>query len=103
MNENVLACITAYYPGAEFENICRIISQQTGLLLIVDNSVEGNLAGQGINFTDNTLVVCNKNEDAISGALNIALKYARDHGYEYLHIFDQDTVPPGDITGNLIP
>jgi rhamnosyltransferase len=103
MNENVLACITAYYPGPEFENICRIISQQTGLLLIVDNSVEGNLSSQGINFTPNTLVVCNRNKDAISGALNTALKYARDHDFEYLHIFDQDTVPPEDITGNLIP
>ncbi len=103
MNENVLACITAYYPGPEFENICRIISQQTGLLLIVDNSVEGNLSSQGINFSPNTLVVCNKNEDAISGALNTALKYARGHDFEYLHLFDQDTVPPADITGNLIP
>jgi len=103
MNENVLACITAYYPGPEFENICRIISQQTGLLLIVDNSVEGNLHSQGINFTPNTRVVCNRNEDAISGALNTALKYARDHDFEYLHIFDQDTEPPEDITGNLIP
>ena len=103
MNENVLACITAYYPGDEFENVCRIISQQTRLLLIVDNSVEGNLTDQGINFTGNTLVLSNKNKGAISGALNIALTYAREHGFGYLHIFDQDTVPPADITSALMP
>jgi rhamnosyltransferase len=102
MNKNVLACITAYYPGSEFENVCRIISQQTRLLLIIDNSIEGNLDDQGIRFTDNTVIICNKNKNTISGALNIALQYARDNSFEFLHIFDQDTVPPADITQSLV-
>jgi len=97
-----MACITAYYPGIEFENICRIISQQTGLLLVIDNSLEGNLNQQGINFTGNTIIIINKNKDTISGALNIALDYARDNNFEYLHIFDQDTVPPENITSALV-
>ena len=102
MNKNVIACITAYYPGNEFESICGIIARQVGLLLIIDNSIEGNLPQQQLNFTDNTVVVCNYNKDAIAGALNIALEYAASNGFEYLHIFDQDTIPPADITSTLL-
>jgi len=93
----------AYYPGAEFENICRIISEQTGLLLVVDNSPECTLRNLNLKLNANTLIVYNENKDAISGALNIALAHARSHNFEYLHIFDQDTVPPADITTLLLP
>jgi rhamnosyltransferase len=102
MNKNVLACITAYYPGTEFENICSIIAQQAALLLIIDNSVEGNLINQGINFSDNIIIKANNNKGAVAGALNIALTYARENGFEYLHIFDQDTMPPAGITTALL-
>lgn len=102
MNENVLSCITAYYPGNEFENVCRIIAQQTGFLLIIDNSTDNSLAGQQLTFSDNVKVIANSNRYALSGAFNIALQYAKDNGFEYLHIFDQDTVPPNDITTLLL-
>jgi rhamnosyltransferase len=102
MNENVLACITAYYPGPEFENICSIISQQSGFLLIIDNSPECTVNSAGFTLPNNSRVFCNKNKNAISGAFNIALNYARENGYEFLNIFDQDTIPPPGVTTALI-
>jgi rhamnosyltransferase len=71
-------------------------------LLIIDNSVEGSLKNQGINFTANTVIINNYNKDTLAGAFNIALEYARNNGFKYLHLFDQDTLPPENITSGLL-
>jgi rhamnosyltransferase len=92
----------AFYPGDGFNSICTNIAQQADYLLIIDNSTECALLPQNINLPDNAIIVYNQNNGAVSGALNIALELARFKKFNYLQIFDHDTVPPSDITEGLI-
>jgi len=102
MNNNVLACIMAYYPGEMFSDICRSIAENVTYLLVIDNSPDSSLAGQPIALPENAGIVYNKNNGAVSGALNVALALARRDGYDYLQLFDQDTEPQMQITSALI-
>ncbi|AYL95127.1 glycosyltransferase [Mucilaginibacter celer] len=102
MNDNVLACIMAFYPGDQFEKNCKAIAEKVSFLLIVDNSPGSTLLNSTVSWPANTEIVYNKNEGAVAGALNIALKVARDRGFDYLQLFDQDTEPPLHVTSQLI-
>jgi rhamnosyltransferase len=92
----------AFYPGDKFESICRFIAENADFLLIVDNSPESTLLSANYNLPANTSIVYNKNNGAVAGALNIALELARTGKFEYLQLFDQDTVPPPGITAALV-
>jgi rhamnosyltransferase len=98
MHKKILACITAFYPGEKFEEICAIIARGATYLLIVDNSPECTLSPSDFSVPDNAIIVYNQNRGALSGALNIALELARLKKFDYLHLFDQDTLPPADIS-----
>ncbi|MEO3408420.1 glycosyltransferase [Mucilaginibacter sp. CAU 1740] len=96
MTDRVLACILAFYPGDKFEDVCNAISAEVSFLLIVDNSPDSSLRPDDISLPGNTAIIHNKNNGAVAGALNIALRHAKTEQFDYLQIFDQDTVPsPG--------
>jgi len=92
----------AYYPGEMFGDICHSIADNVTYLLVIDNSPDSSLAAQPIALPENAGMVYNKNNGAVSGALNIALALARRDGYDYLQLFDQDTEPQMNITSALI-
>jgi len=98
----VLACILAFYPGEKFEDVCSAIAEEVSYLLIVDNSPDSILLRDEIWLPKNSSIIYNKNEGAVAGALNIALTLARERGFEYLQIFDQDTMLPAGITSALV-
>lgn len=102
MTDKVLACVMAFNPGDQFENNCRVIANMVTTLLVVDNSPVGSLACQQIEWPGNIEIIYNKNLGAVAGALNIALFIARERGYDYLQLFDQDTEPPLQVTAKLI-
>ncbi|GAA3994834.1 hypothetical protein [Mucilaginibacter dorajii] len=102
MNYSTLACILAYYPEDGFNNICTIIAQQVDFLLIVDNSPDDSLANSGYQFPTNSSIYFNRNIGTVAGALNVAIKKARDEKFDFLQIFDQDTQPILGITKRLI-
>jgi len=102
MNNNVLSCIMAYYPGKEFKTVCDIIARQTTFLLIIDNSPDCSLTTSDFLMPDNAIIVSNKNNGAVAGALNIGLELAIFKKFDYLQIFDQDTMLPPNLTESLI-
>ena len=97
-----LACIVAFYPGANFEAVCRKAAGAVDLLLIVDNSPDCALSAQKLDFPENTAIICNKNEGAVAGALNIALTMARSKRFDYLQMLDQDTALPDSMLEPLM-
>lgn len=98
----VLGCVMAFYPGEGFKEACERIARFVDFLLIVDNSPDSTLELFYINLPTNSEIIYNKNEGAVSGALNIALRRARESGFDYLQVFDQDTALTQEITDALI-
>jgi rhamnosyltransferase len=102
LKSKTLACIMAFYPGPEFESVCRKAADEALFLLVVDNSPESSLSALPAALPSNSAVIFNKNQGAVAGALNIALSLARSRGYDYLQLLDQDTALPDDMLRPLI-
>jgi hypothetical protein len=77
MSEKLLACIMAYYPGPEFERVCRTIAASATYLVIIDNSPDSSIQNDKFTWPHNSFIFYNKNNGAVAGALNIALAIAR--------------------------
>ncbi len=102
MNHNLLACVMAFYPSSQFVENCKLIASHADFLLIIDNSPERTLASVNEAWPINSEIIYNENKGAVAGALNIALRVARERNFDYLELFDQDTEPPLHVTNSLI-
>ena len=97
---DVCAGVTAYFPDGAFEERLKAIADQVELVIVVDNSPAD--FGAGRHFPDNVEVHSNMNQGGMAGALNIAMRRARELGFKYFVTFDQDSTVPNDLVEKLI-
>lgn len=98
-SHRLLACVVTYSPDAAVPERLRAIAAQVDHVLVVDNTpARAELAVDDARIS----VVFNENRGAIAGALNAGLRYARQHGYTHLILFDQDTEIPAGLCERLM-
>ena len=104
METPVLASVVVYKPDPERlkENIASVLPQVSRVLLVVNEDRDYEelllpLAG------DKLCVIKNGKNAGIAYALNRAMYYAHQNGFEWVLTLDQDSVCPPDLVEKLLP
>jgi rhamnosyltransferase len=101
--DNVTAIVVTYHPDSQFPERLRVIAEQVGTVLIVDNHssrAEINMLEQCASCFNATLLK-NTTNLGIAAGLNIGMAHAIRWGYEWALLFDQDTVANRDLVVGL--
>ena len=99
----VLAHVHTMNDAAVIEQALDGLRRQTrppDALLIVDNaSTDATLERT---FPDNVTIISNSENLGTSGAVRIGFAYALEHGFEWIWVFDADSVPEPDALEALL-
>ncbi len=103
--EGICAVIVTYHPDAGFYERAALIASQVGSVVVVDNhstssavSMLGNLQVS----QQNVHLVLNEENLGVATALNQGVHLAREQGYGWVLLFDQDTVPESFMVNTLV-
>ncbi|MEH0835107.1 glycosyltransferase [Pectobacterium cacticida] len=96
-NARLLGCVVTFNPEDITDNLVSL-SNNVSHLLVIENSNNSSLSFD----RDNICVLYNSNKGGIAGALNKALEYGRIHGFDFLVIFDQDSIVEDKIIRKLM-
>lgn len=101
VNESpVCAVVVTFHPAVRMiENLRNVLSQAQALVVVDNGSTQSELlALQTESRCRGFHVIANEENLGIAEALNQGIRWAKDRGYQWVILFDQDTsVPPGYI------
>ena len=101
---DICAVVVTFFPPADVAQNLEAIAPQVATILVVDNaSSESSLrpihpVGAKIGAT----IACNRENTGLATALNVGLRFAREHGYRWLATFDQDGLASPDMMNKMI-
>lgn len=97
------AVIVTYFPDPGVPERARRIASQVGAVIVVDNGSgadhEGTLGG--LSPIPNLTVIRNDTNLGVAAALNQGVGWAKQHGYGWVLLFDQDTTPVDTMVAEL--
>lgn len=101
--ESILAIVVTYHPDRSFAERFERLAGQVGAVLIVDNNsgVEAVSMLREIASSPKVRLVLNSENRGIAAALNQGVWWAREKGYEWAVLLDQDTVPSENMLDTL--
>lgn len=93
----------SHYPDDSFASRVERIAGQTAKVFVVDNATVGP-ACTAVEATAQSKVeiLRNPKNGGIAGELNAGLNKARQEGFEWALLFDQDTLPDEDLAKQLL-
>jgi rhamnosyltransferase len=96
---NVCAIIVSYHPEGEFFLRLRRIAPQVASIVIVDNSAADSTAKllRESNSAVPVNLISNEVNVGIATALNQGVRWATEHGYQWVLALDQDSIVAGDL------
>jgi rhamnosyltransferase len=102
--ENICAIVVTYFPDCGFPDRLSHTRQQVSHVLIVDNAsdIETFKYVQKALSQPNTDVIQNPGNLGIAAALNQGLQWAREQGFAWVLLLDQDTIPSPHMVRTLI-
>lgn len=102
--ENICAIVVTYRPDQGLMERLQCIHSQVRRTVVVDNGSEEDCFGHvnSAGSIPGMTVMRNNANRGIAAALNQGLEWARDHGYGWVLLFDQDTVPWPTTLAKLI-
>lgn len=98
-----VAVIVTYHPDlAELEKLIKPLLLQVQAIVIVDNGSDKEITDwlHNTNDTKAHTILLGTNK-GIATAQNIGIKWAKDLGFEFVILFDQDSKPEKEIIKNL--
>lgn len=99
---DICAVIVTYLPDASFETRLNAISKQVSMVLIVDNGSDAQRSMlRELTINERVLLIENEKNLGIATALNIGIQRAIDLGYEWVLLFDQDTLAHNNLCQSL--
>lgn len=100
--ENTCAIIVTYNPGDDFQRNISIINNQVNHIIIIDNnSANKNFIRELKRLYPAISIVENANNIGIAGALNIGIKTAIKHHFQWVLQLDQDSLPDTNMVEAL--
>lgn len=102
--DSICAVVVTYNPCVkDIANLTRIRPQVNGLVVVDNGSPIGSLDTFRIeNIDPNVAIIRNGRNLGLPAAMNIGMRWAADHNYEWVILFDQDsTVTDGFVQAML--
>lgn len=91
---SICAVIVLYFPDNAFKKRLHHILQQVDAAVIVDNSGDDESHTFLQSFAERRIhLLCNESNIGIATALNQGIQWAKQYGYKWVVLFDQDTEP----------
>ncbi|MDP4183218.1 MAG: glycosyltransferase family 2 protein [Bacillota bacterium] len=103
--KNICAIIVTFHPDEKFETRVLKTLKQAGKVVIVDNnsSVEKkDMLRRIVSTQPDCALIENDDNLGIAKALNQGISWAKSNGFEFVLLFDQDTVVEDNITESLL-
>jgi rhamnosyltransferase len=98
----VLAAVVTFNPDADLANNLAALRRQVERLLVIDNASSNIAEIERAAQASGAGVLRNADNLGVAAAVNQAAQAARDGGFEWLAMFDQDSlVPDGAVTSLL--
>lgn len=103
MKNNVVAIVVTHFPNLELlsKNILLLLSQ-VDEVVIVDNTEYPGYISQYVQNLHKVTLFLNENKGGIAGGLNVGIKYAWKHDFEFALFLDQDSTPTSNLIDTLI-
>lgn len=97
------AVVVTYHPDKNFTERLLSITEQVDRVIIVDNGSSKQAATmlQEVNQNRRIKIILNKENLGIAKALNIGIAQAKKYGYEWVILFDQDTLANSNLVAEL--
>ena len=99
MKHRVAAVVVMFNPDQEVLYRVDELALQVDLVYLIDNSIK--YTKWSLN-NKNIIIIYNHNRGGLAGALNIALLRSKKEQFDYLFVFDQDTVIDQFFCNNMI-
>jgi len=91
VNDRICAVVVAYNPDeSAFREVLDKVSPQVGFTYIINNGDPLDLKGEALR------VVQQPDNMGIAHAHNVGIRLARENGYDYVLLLDQDSSPLPD-------
>lgn len=97
VKENVCAILTSFNPDEGFLSRVKVISNQFGHTVIIDNNSysESKVWLEKISLLDRVGIIYNSVNAGVAAALNQGIGIAKSKSFEWVMLFDQDTLVSG--------
>lgn len=90
---NLCAIVVSYKPGKEIINNVLVLNNTVATVIIVDNTVTDNSYIDQVSAYTNVKLYKNQSNLGVATALNIGIAMAKELGFSWVILFDQDTEP----------
>jgi rhamnosyltransferase len=101
---DVCAVVVSYHPDpAVMVKLAETVAEQVGAVVLVDNGSEGGWQSglaASLRAAGGALLPQSRNL-GLAAAQNVGIDWARDHGYRYVLLLDQDSEPGDDMVASL--
>jgi rhamnosyltransferase len=104
METMIIAVVVTYNPDfSALELLLSELSKQASLIVLIDNGslIDVSDWAYKSNFHHIVCISLKKNQ-GLASAQNIGIKYAIDNNYQYIVLFDQDSLPDEYMINNLV-
>jgi rhamnosyltransferase len=103
MDNNIAAVIVTYYPNApQIEKLVHDLCSQCGLVIVVDNSEPScDIAALLSTKYQRLIVISMGHNVGVASAQNHGIKYAIEHKYKAIFLFDQDSGVSVEFVANM--
>ena len=99
---NLCAIVVTYFPDVRFAEYLLGIRAQCDSVIIVDNGSTGPALDMLRSLCDRQVSLFETGSNAgLGAALNQGVAQARARGYDWAVLFDQDSLPLGDMAGSF--
>jgi len=97
------AILVTYYPDkSKCEAVISSVISQVSHIIIVDNTPNEPWGMSSNTHDDQCTLIKNNSNVGLSKAQNMGIRWAIDHGYDYVLILDQDRVLSSNMVKNLL-
>lgn len=101
----ILAVIVTYWPDLEqLQRLLTALMPQVSHCVIIDNTANSLLADwlkEQSTLVNNITLITPQVNLGLGAAHNLGIDYAKQHGYEFIIQFDQDSIPKSDLVEQL--
>lgn len=102
-NRNTCCVVVTFHPDHALPDRLSLITRQVDRLLIIDNGSGCSTDAILNTFTGDTRIEITRNSEnlGLGVALNLGIRWAREHGYQWLLAMDQDSIAYDSILTGL--
>ena len=102
--KNICSVIVLYDPPADLAGMIASIEAQCGQLVLVDNGLndEKKAEIEALAAKNKAIELVTNPQNNLAKAHNLGIQYAKEHGFEYVLLLDEDSKPAENMVSTML-